>query len=133
MYFVEEECTASNSRSLAEVLRGWGQPSSLYTDRGSHYWSTPEADGTVDRGRPTQLGRAMRQFGVQMIPAYSPEARGRCERMFGTHHGRLSKELAARGSNHATKLCIWRLASAATATRRCWGCGSSRPRERSSG
>ena len=97
MFFVEEEGTASSFRGLAEVIRGWGLPSSLYTDRGSHYWSTPEAGGKVDRDRPTQFGRAMRQLGVQMIPAYSPEARGRCERMFGTHQGRLPKELAARG------------------------------------
>ena len=71
--------------------------SSLYTDRGSHYWYTPEAGGKVDRVRVTQFGRAMRQLGVEMIPAYSPEARGRCERMFATHQERLPKELAARG------------------------------------
>ena len=74
-----------------------GLPSSLYTDRGSHYWHTPEAGGKVDRDHPTQFGRAMRQLGVEMIPAYSPEARGRCERMFATHQDRLPKELAAHG------------------------------------
>ena len=72
-------------------------PSSLHTDRGSRYRTTPEAGGKVDRDRPTQFGRAMRQLGVQMIPAHSPEARARCERMFGTHRGRLPRELAARG------------------------------------
>ena len=97
MFFVEEEGTASSFRGLAEVIDTQGLPSSLYTDRGSHYWFTPEAGGKVDRERPTQFGRAMRQLGVQMISAYSPEARGRCERMFGTHQGRLPKELAARG------------------------------------
>ena len=74
-----------------------GLPSSLYTDRGSHYRHTPEAGGKVDRERPTQFGRAMRQLGVEMIPACSPEARGRCERMFATHQERLPKELAAHG------------------------------------
>ena len=102
MFFVEEEGTASSFRGLAEVIETQGLPSSLYTDRGSHYWFTPEAGGKVDRDRPTQFGRAMRQLGVQMIPAYSPEARGRCERMFGTHQGRLPKELAARGIDTMT-------------------------------
>ena len=97
MFFVEEEGTASSFRGMAEVIETQGLPSSLYTDRGSHYWFTPEAGGKVDRDRPTQFGRAMRQLDVQMIPAYSPEARGRCERMFWTHQGRLPKELAARG------------------------------------
>ena len=97
MFFVEEEGTASSFQGMAEVVEGWGLPSSLYTDRGSHYWFTPEAGGKVDRERPTQFGRAMRQLGVEMIPAYSPEARERCERMFATHQERLPKELAAQG------------------------------------
>ena len=97
MFFVEQEGTASSLRGMTEVIRTRGLPSSLYTDRGSHYWLTPEAGGKVDRTRPTQFGRAMRQLGVEMIPAYSPEARGRCERMFATHQERLPKELAARG------------------------------------
>ena len=95
MFFVEEEGTASSFQGMAEVIERWGLPSSLYTDRGSHYWHTPEAGGKVDRDNPTQFGRAMRQLGVEMIPAYSPEARGRCERMFATHQERLPKELAA--------------------------------------
>ena len=70
---------------------------SLYTDRGSHYWHTPEAGSKVDRASPTQFGRAMARLGVEMVPAYSPEARGRSERMFGTHQDRLVKELALEG------------------------------------
>ena len=97
MFFVEEEGTASSFQGIAEVIERRGLPSSLYTDRGSHYWHTPEAGGKVDRDNPTQFGRAMRQLGVEMIPAYSPEARGRCERMFATHQERLPKELAAHG------------------------------------
>ena len=97
MFFVEGEGTASSFRGMAEVIETRGLPSSLYTDRGSHYWLTPEAGGKVDRERPTQFGRAMRRLGVEMIPAYSPEARGRCERMFATHQERLPKEFAARG------------------------------------
>jgi len=97
MFFVEEEGTASSFRGIQEAIEAKGLFSSLYTDRGSHYWYTPEASGKVDKTKPTQFGRAMRQLGIEMIPAYSPEARGRSERMFGTHQNRLPKELAAAG------------------------------------
>ncbi|MCP4119966.1 MAG: ISNCY family transposase [Desulfobacteraceae bacterium] len=97
MFFVEEEGTASSFRGVGEVIESRGLFSSLYTDRGSHYWHTPQAGGKVDKNNPTQFGRAMRQLGIEMIPAYSPEARGRSERMFRTHQDRLCKELAAEG------------------------------------
>lgn len=97
MFFVEEEGTWSSFRGVRNLLRQRGVFCTLYTDRGSHYWYTPEEGGKVDRSRPTQFGRAMRQLGVEMIPAYSPEARGRSERMFGTHQDRLTKELALHG------------------------------------
>lgn len=97
MFFVEEEGTASSLRGIAEVVEARGLFSSLYTDRGSHYWHTPEAGGKVDRDHPTQVGRALAQLGIEMIPAYSPEARGRSERMFATHQGRLPRELALLG------------------------------------
>lgn len=72
-------------------------PCSLYTDRGSHYFATPEAGGKVDRSQLTQVGRALAQLGIEHIPAYSPEARGRSERMFGTLQGWLVRELADAG------------------------------------
>jgi hypothetical protein len=97
MFFVEEEGTASSFRGVREVIEARGLFSSLYTDRGSHYWFTPEAGGKVDKVNLTQFGRAMRQLGIEMIPAYSPEARGRSERMFRTHQDRLPKELAVAG------------------------------------
>jgi transposase len=97
MFFVEEEGTASSFRGVEEVISAQGLFSSLYTDRGSHYWHTPETGGKVDRKSLTQFGRALRQLGIEMIPAYSPEARGRSERMFRTHQDRLPKELAAAG------------------------------------
>src|SRR3990170_2166252 len=89
--------TRSSFQGIGEVIRAKGLFSSLYTDRGSHYWRTPEAGGKVDKENPTQFGRAMKQLGIEMIPAYSPEARGRSERMFGTHQNRLTKELALYG------------------------------------
>ncbi len=97
MFFVEEEGTASSFQALHEVITTQGLPSSLYTDRGSHYWHTPKAGGKVDKQRLTQFGRAMKQLGIEMIPSYSPQARGRCERQFSTHQARLPKELAAAG------------------------------------
>lgn len=97
MCFVEEEGTASSFQGVQEVIGQRGLFSSLYTDRGSHYWHTPEAGGKVDKNHLTQFGRAMRQLGIELIPAYSPEARGRSERAFQTHQGRLPKELAAQG------------------------------------
>ena len=97
MFFVEEEGTASSFRGAREVIEQKGLFSSLYTDRGSHYWYTPEAGGKVDKTQLTQFGRAMKQLGIEMIPAYSPEARGRSERAFRTHQGRLPKELAVAG------------------------------------
>jgi transposase len=97
MFFVEEEGTASSFRGVKEVIECHGLFGSLYTDRGSHYWHTAEAGGKVDRKNLTQFGRALRQLGIQTIPAYSPQARGRCERAFRTHQDRLTKELALAG------------------------------------
>lgn len=97
MFFVEQEGTASSFRGVREVIEKRGLFASLYTDRGSHYWLTPEVGGKVDKSNLTQFGRAMSQLGIEMIPAYSPEARGRSERMFRTHQDRLCKELADAG------------------------------------
>ena len=96
-FLVEEEGTMSTFQGLAQVCTEHGLPSSLYTDRGSHYFFTPEAGGKVDKTQLTQVGRALKQLGIEHIPAYSPEARGRSERMFGTLQDRLVKELALAG------------------------------------
>lgn len=92
-FLVEEEGTASTLRALLEVFTAHGLPGSLYTDRGSHYFHTPKAGEAVDKERLTQVGRALDRLGIEHIPAYSPEARGRSERMFGTLQDRLPKEL----------------------------------------
>jgi len=96
-FLVEEEGTASSLRGLLEVFTIHGLPSSLYTDRGSHYFYTPTADGPVDKEHLTEVGRALKHLGIEHIPAYSPQARGRSERMFGTLQDRLIKELAKAG------------------------------------
>jgi transposase len=94
---VEEESTLTVMAGLQEVIASQGLFCALYSDRGSHFWQTPKAGGKVDVQRLTQVGRALRDLGIQMIPAYSPQARGRSERNFGTWQGRLPQELRLRG------------------------------------
>lgn len=94
MFFVEQEGTISSFRGVAEVIETHGLFCSFYSDRGSHYWHTPEAGCKVDKLRLTQFGQALQQLSINQIAAYSPEARGRSERVFGTHQERLPKELA---------------------------------------
>lgn len=90
---VEEESTRTVMAALREVIENRGLFCALYSDRGSHFFVTVKAGDKVDKHRVTQVGRAMRELGVQMIPAYSPQARGRSERSFGTWQGRLPQEL----------------------------------------
>ena len=101
-FFVEEEGTMSSFQGLREVMEAKGLFSSLYVDRGSHYWYTAEAGGQVDKTRLTQVHRALPQLGITLIPAYSPEARGRSERVFRTLQDRLPKELALAGITDMT-------------------------------
>ena len=97
MRFVEEEGTASSLLGVRDVIERRGLFAARYTDRGSHYWHTPEAGGQVDKRNPTPFGKAMARLGIEMIAAYSPEARGRSERRFRTHQGRLVQELTLAG------------------------------------
>jgi transposase len=90
---VEEESTRTVMAGLREVVETKGLFCALYSDRGSHFFVTQKAGDRVDKHRLTQVGRAMKELGVQMIPAYSPQARGRSERSFGTWQGRLPQEL----------------------------------------
>jgi transposase len=96
-FLVDEEGTLSSLRGLVEVIERRGLFMELYTDRGSHYFFTPEAGGKVSKTQLTQVGRALKQLGIGHIAAYSPEARGRCERAFRTLQDRLPKELALAG------------------------------------
>lgn len=94
---VEEESTRTVMAGLREVIETKGLFCALYSDRGSHFFHTRKAGEPVDKHRPTQVGRALKELGVQMIPAYSPQARGRSERSFGTWQGRLPQELRLAG------------------------------------
>lgn len=97
MFFMEEEGTASSFQGVRDVIAAKGLFCSLYTDRASHYWFTPKTGGKPSTTQLTQFGRAMQQLGIEMIAAYSPQARGRSERAFGTHQQRLPRELALHG------------------------------------
>jgi hypothetical protein len=132
---VEEESTRTVMAALREVVETQGLFCALYSDRGSHFFVTPKAGERVDKHRLTQVGRAMKELGVQMIPAYSPQARGRSERNFGTWQGRLPQELRLAGigtleqanqflrERYIAEL-NWKFAVSATARgtafRRCW-------------
>ena len=94
---VEEESTRTVMAGLRTVIEGQGLFCSLYSDRASHFFLTPKAGQAVNHDRPTQVGRTMKELGIQLIPAYSPQARGRSERGFGTWQGRLPQELRRRG------------------------------------
>lgn len=94
MFFCEQEGTLSSFHGIGQTISRHGLFASLYNDRGSHYFNTPVAGGKVDKHNLTQVGRALKQLGIEHIAAYSPEARGRSERAFQTHQGRLPQELA---------------------------------------
>ena len=96
-FFVDEEGTWSSLQGVRETIEKKGLFCSFYSDRGSHYWHTPEAGGKVDKANPTQFGRALDELGIARIAAYSPQARGRSERLFRTWQDRLVKELASEG------------------------------------
>src|SRR5947199_9663960 len=93
----EEASTRTVMDGLREVIETKGLFCALYSDRGSHFFHTPKAGEPVDKQRLTQVGRAVKELGVQMSPAYSPQARGRSERNFGTWQGRLPQELRLAG------------------------------------
>ena len=97
LFLVDQEGTASSLRGVREVVASHGLFCALYTDRGSHYFETPAAGGRVSKTVLTQFGRALKQLGIEHIAAYSPQARGRSERLFATLQDRLVKELALAG------------------------------------
>jgi hypothetical protein len=99
----EAESTRTVMAALREVIETRGLFCSLYSDRAGHFFVTPKHGERVDTSRPTQVGRALQELGVKMIAAYSPQARGRSERNFGTWQGRLPQELRVRGIKNLTQ------------------------------
>src|ERR1700761_2851978 len=96
-FLVDQQGTASSLRGVRDVVAKHGLFCSLYTDRGCHYFFTPEGGGPVSKTVLTQFGRALKQPGIEHIAAYSPQARGRSERAFETLQDRLPKELKLAG------------------------------------
>lgn len=96
-FFCPQEGTLSTLQGIYETITHYGLFCTFYTDRGSHYWYTPEAGGKVSKTELTEVGRALQQLRIQHTAAYSPQARGRSERMFGTLQGRVPQEIALRG------------------------------------
>lgn len=105
--FVAEEGTMSSFLGLHETIAAHGLFGSLYTDRGSHYFFTPKAGGKVDTKQLTQVGRALKQLGIRHIPSYTPEGRGRMERVFGTLQQRLVPELRRAGVTGVEAANAW--------------------------
>jgi len=95
-----EETTKECMLGLKTTVTKKGLFCSVYSDRAEHFFHTPKAGGKVDLSNLTQIGRAMHELGIEMIPAYSPEARGRSERMNRTWQGRLPQELKLYGINN---------------------------------
>ena len=93
---VDEESSRTVMTGIREVVTRQGIFCTLYSDRASHFFQTPKAGEPVDKQALTQVGRALRELGIQLIPAYSPQARGRSERSFRTWQGRLPQELRIR-------------------------------------
>ena len=93
---VDEESTRTCMNGLRQVIEKQGIFCALYSDRASHFFRTPKAGEPVDKQALSQIGRALRDLGIQLIPAYSPQARGRSERAFRTWQGRLPQELRIR-------------------------------------
>lgn len=107
LFLVEEEGTASSFRGLSETIQRHGLFSSLYSDRGGHYFYTPEAGGKIDAKRLTQVGRALRDLKIQHIPSYSPQGRGRIERLWDTLQNRLPPLLRAHGLTSIEAANTW--------------------------
>jgi len=95
--FVDEESTRTVMQALQGVVEEQGLFCALYTDRASHFVWTPKAGEAFDPRRKTQVGRALAQLGIELIAAYSPQARGRKERLYGTLQGRWPQELRLAG------------------------------------
>lgn len=107
MFFVAQEGTVSTLQGIKETIESKGLFGSFYTDRGSHYFNTPTAGGKVDKENLTQVGRALKQLGIQHIASYCPQGRGRMERVFGTLQGRLPHDLRLAGIKDVNDANIW--------------------------
>lgn len=95
--FVPQESTASVIAILREAIERHGTFGALYTDRASHFVHTPNGASEPDRAVKTQVARVLDELGIELICAFTPQARGRSERLWRTLQGRLPNELKQRG------------------------------------
>lgn len=98
--FFPTDSTATNMTMLRLYLRRFGRPGALYADKASHFKTTRRADleeALQGREAETQIARALRDLGIQYIPAHSAEAKGRVERSFQTAQDRLVKGMRLEG------------------------------------
>lgn len=91
------ETTRAVMTGLAEIVGEHGIPESFYTDRAGWAFETPKAGAKVSKTVLTQVGEALKRLGVEHIPSYSPQGRGRSERINRTLQDRLVNELRAAG------------------------------------
>jgi transposase len=99
--FVPHDSTEENLRLLGRYLRAHGRPLAVYTDKASLFQTTPKGihHRQAPAEQPTQIGRALRELGIEWIAAHSPQAKGRIERFFGTAQDRLVKGLRKLGAS----------------------------------
>jgi len=100
MRFFESDTTLTNMEMIGRYIRRRGRPMAIYADRASHFVTTrPETREEALEGRvaETQVRRALRELGIEYIPAGSPQAKGRVERSFATEQDRLIKDLRLAG------------------------------------
>ena len=98
--FVRHDSSDENRRLLQTYLEQNGRPVAFYTDCASLFVNTPKNSAGEDPKDlpPTQIGRALEELGIESIRAYSPQAKGRVERSFGTAQERLVKALRVAGA-----------------------------------
>lgn len=98
--FVRSDSTAENMAVLESYLLRFGRPLEFYTDKASHFVTTPKKNHPVREEPlpPTQIGRGLQELGIGWIAAHSPQAKGRVERSFQTAQDRLVKGLRVAGA-----------------------------------
>lgn len=102
-FFEEQETSAAYFRLFLEIGRTQGMALSAYADRHSIFWTDrePTVEEQLTGKQPkTQVGRALEELGVTLIPAGSPQAKGRIERLWGSFQDRLVSELRLAGAKN---------------------------------
>lgn len=100
LYMCKNECLHGYFEMLRRTIHNYGIPLSLYADRHTIFQSPNKARAIIDpsiKVNDTQFGRCLRELSVELIPARSPQAKGRIERLWETLQSRLPVEFSIRG------------------------------------